>query len=69
MNFSYSKLRGKMRECGYTQAQLAETIGIDCSTLSAKLNNKAVFTKKEIVLICELLKITNDELASYFFAE
>ena len=48
MQNDYSKLLGRMKECGMTQEALACAIGISESTLNLKLNNKGVFTQKEI---------------------
>jgi DNA-binding Xre family transcriptional regulator len=69
MAFNYSKLRGRIRECGLTQAQLAESIGIHEGTLSAKLNNQNYFTTSEIDAICKVLKIARNDIPHYFFAE
>lgn len=69
MNFNYSKLRGKIRECGLTQKQLAEAIHISKATLSAKLNGQFAFTQKEILSIGAELNIPKNELGDYFFAE
>ena len=68
MKFNYSKLLGKMKECGFTQAKLAATIGINDGTLSAKLNNKFYFNGNEIFEICEALSIAMEEIGEYFFA-
>lgn len=69
MSYNYSKLLGRIRECGLTQRNLAETIHINPATLSAKLNGKNAFTTPEIVGICKTLNIQNDEIVAYFFAE
>ncbi len=69
MIFNHSKLLGKIRECGFTQETLAESIKINVSTLNAKLNNKNRFTTSEIQNICRLLNIANEEIGLYFFAE
>lgn len=69
MRFNYSKLLGRMRECGVTQERLADFIGIAPTTLSAKLNNKGNFTTIEIDCICKVLDISKDEIGIYFFAE
>lgn len=66
---NYAKLLGKIRECGLTQADLAEKIGIHKGTLSAKLNNQFSFTIKEMLAIGEVLEIPQGELGDYFFAE
>lgn len=68
MKFNHSKLLGRIRECGFTQEQLAEAIGISKNTLSAKLNNQFYFTAKEIYAICEILNIPVSEISEYFFA-
>jgi transcriptional regulator with XRE-family HTH domain len=69
MAFNYLKLRGRIREKGYTQRDVANAIGKTTGTLSDKLNNKATFTMKEVDDICKLLDIPNEEIGNYFFAE
>lgn len=68
MKFNYSKLLGRMRECGFTQEQLAKAIGINKATLSAKLNNRFSFSQEEILAICKQLNIHVDEIGAYFYA-
>ena len=68
MKFNYSKLLGRIRECEYTQAALADAIGISKVTLSAKLNNQYYFTQGEIIAICKVLNIPHKEIPLYFFA-
>lgn len=69
MEFDYSKLLGRIKECGYTQETLASKIGITVSSMSLKLNNKANFKQKEIRLICKALKIPACEIGVYFFTQ
>ena len=68
MKFNYSKLLGRMRECGFTQETLADAIGKTKGTLNAKLNNQYNFTQSEIVAICNVLNIPFKEIPQYFFA-
>lgn len=68
MKFNYSKLLGRMRECGFTQEQLAKAIGINKGTLSAKVNNRFSFSQEEILAICKLLNIPVCEIGEYFYA-
>ena len=68
MQFDYSKLLGRIRECGFTQETLAKHIGIAKSSMCLKLNNKANFTHPEVFLICEALKIEISKIGVYFFA-
>ena len=68
MKFNYSKLLGRIRECGFTQEQLAKAIGIHKGTLSAKLNSQNYFTSAEIIARCKVLKIAIEDISLYFFA-
>ena len=67
--FDYSKLLGRMRELGYTQEKLAKAIGINESTLNAKLNNKGYFNNHLIDKICEVLDISKMDIGSYFYVK
>lgn len=66
--FNYSKLLGRIKECGFTQAKLAKAIGISKTTLSVKLNNLFSFTSEEILAICKVLDIPTNEIGAYFYA-
>mgnify|MGYP000686358464 CR=1 FL=1 len=61
----YSKLRGRIKECGYTQKSLAEAIEISESHFSQKLTGNYPFTQKEI---CDALKISVSEIGAFFFS-
>lgn len=67
MLFDYSKLKGKIKEKGLTQEELANKIEIDKSTLSLKINNQSVFTQEEIFKIINILEIAPEEIEEYFF--
>ena len=67
MLFDYSKLKGKIKEKGLTQEELANKIEIDKSTLSLKINNQSVFTQEEIFKIINILEISPEEIEEYFF--
>lgn len=67
MAFDYSKLLGRIKECGFTQESLAKHIGIAESSMCLKLNNKANFRHNEMFLICKALKIEISEVGVYFF--
>ena len=69
MLYNYSKLLGRIKECGYTQEKLALEIGRDKSSISAKLNGRSSFTTKEIDSICRALDISNSEIVDYFFTK
>ncbi len=67
MKFNHSKLLGRIRECGFSQAALAKAIGISKGTLSAKLNNQNYFTSVEMIAICNVLNIAVKDIHLYFF--
>lgn len=69
MAFDYSKLLGRIKECGFTQETLAKEVGISKGTMSLKLNNKANFGQVEIFAICVALKIPTHEIGAYFFTK
>lgn len=64
----YSKLCGRIKECGYTQKSLAKVIEISESHFCQKLSGKYPFTQKEIDKICDELKISVDEIGAFFFS-
>ena len=67
VQFDFSKLLGKIKECGYTQETLADVIGMHLSTLNKKLNNGSYFTTVEICRICDVLGIVANEIGIYFY--
>lgn len=69
MPYNYSKLLGRIKERGYTQGKLADEIGRNKSSMSAKLKGKSAFTTDEIDGICKILDISNVEIGAYFFAK
>lgn len=67
--YDYSKLKGRMKEKGFTQEGVANHINKNKSTLSLKLNNQSLFVQDEISDIVELLDIPGEEIKEYFFKE
>lgn len=65
--FDYCKLRGRIKEKGYTQEELAKKTLISSSTFSQKLNNNGVFSQNEIQKICNILMISSEDIPKYFF--
>jgi hypothetical protein len=61
------ELKRKIKEEGYTYAELAVEIGMGANTLSDKLNGKSTFTIDEVQLIVEILDIDPREIPKYFF--
>ena len=65
--FNHSKLRGKIVEVYKTNALFASDMGLSGQAISMKLNNKCDFTQSEIFKATELLSISPDDVAKYFF--
>lgn len=69
MQMSYAKLRGKIKEVFGTQDAFANAIGLDCSSVSAKLNNKTEWTRSQIIKSCHALGIPVENAPEYFFCQ
>lgn len=67
MGFDYSRLLGRIKECGFTQKTLAEHIGITEGSMCLKLNNKSNFKHCEMLSICDALGVDTASVGSYFF--
>ena len=65
--FDYSKLKGKAREKGLRQKDIAVAANISSVTYSQKLNNHSLFTQGEIQAIAGVLSIGPSEIGEYFF--
>jgi len=57
----------KTTEREISQVELAEKIGIDPATLSAKVNNKRPFTVAEVEAITDILKLSVKDRNAIFF--
>ena len=57
-----------MYERNITQIELSERLGIDRGTLTSRFNNDGfTFRLKEIYLIIEILKLSEEDIKSIFF--
>ena len=65
--FDYSRLLGKIKEKGLTQASLAKLVGLSESTFNLKLANKRAFKQEEIVKTCSALDVSLENIPLYFF--
>ena len=64
---NYNDLRGRIRDCGLTQKELATRIGISEGQMNRKLAGDFVFRQDEIEKITRLLNIGATEIGRYFF--
>lgn len=65
---SYNKLRGKIKEVFGPQDSFASALGMNPSTLSAKLTGKTDWNRREVELACQVLGIPMEEMHLYFFS-
>lgn len=67
MATNMDKLKGKLKENRLTQAELAQKIGMDASTLQRKLNSDGLkFTVGEVHDMAAVLKLTANECKQIF---
>ena len=66
--FTYSKLRGRIREKYGSESRFAEAVNITTVTMSRKLNGKTQFSADDIKEWCDKLDISIEEIGLYFFA-
>ena len=67
IKFDYSSLRGEIVRLFGTISNFCEQNDISNKNMSAKLNNKAGFSQRDIIQIKGILNIPDTELGKYFF--
>lgn len=63
---TYTKLRARMREYGWTCADLAEVFGITPQAISNRMSGRHPWNIAEIYKILDLLMIPHHEMYLYF---
>lgn len=66
---TYGRLREVIKQKYKTSDAFATALGMNRSTLSAKLNSKNGWTSSEIEVVCKLLDIPMALVPEYFFYE
>ena len=64
----YSGLYGKLKQNSLTQKEVATELGITANSLYLKLSGKSPFRTSEIVRLCKILHIDENEIGRYFFS-
>ena len=65
--YNLNKLKGRIVEMFGTQRNFAKAMGMSERTLYLKLDNQVDWKQTDIVKACELLEISKEEIAEYFF--
>lgn len=63
----FLKLRGRIKEKGFSEQNFAKQINLSRTSLSLRLNGKAAWNLPEMKKVCKLLSIPDSEVAEYFF--
>lgn len=63
-----NKIKGRMRELGITQADVAKFLNVAQPTVNQKINNIRPFDLDEAEKFSNLLGIDTCEFGAYFFA-
>lgn len=56
-----NKIKAKIVECGMTQGDVAQIIGISANSFSRKLLGKRDFLLSEVIALCSVLNLDNPE--------
>lgn len=67
MNVNVGKFKEKLYNSGISQKELAKMIGISENNLSLKVNGKTRLFTDEVIKMCEILGIEDDEERSKIF--
>ena len=62
-------LKGKIIAAGYTQRTLAPLLNMSENTLSKKVNGQTAFDTDEVMHLCDLLHIDDNEEKAYIFLQ
>lgn len=63
-----AQLKNVIRESGMKKTYIAKEMGITNQSLHNKLSNRREFKASEIIKLCDLLSISNEERDHIFFA-
>ena len=67
MTYNYSKLNGRIVEICGSSREFAKQMGLSERTVSLKLNNNVPFKQTDIEKAKEVLKLSDNDIQSYFF--
>ena len=60
-------LREKIDTCGFKLGYVAKQVGVSYQAFLKKLNNETEFKTSEVMILKELLHLTDDEVMEIFF--
>lgn len=63
-----NKLKGAIMSAGFTQAEIADKIGISSTAMNNKITNKSRFKADEVQKLTQILGLSRSESDLIFFA-
>ena len=63
-----NKIKGRMKELGIVQSDVAKRLKLAEATVSLKLNGKRPMDLDEARELAEMLDISNEQFGAYFFS-
>ena len=63
------RLRALFRECGMYDFEVSQASGISQPTLNRRMNGYKPWTADEIIALCRLFNIPQEQVGYYFFPE
>lgn len=64
-----NKLKKKIKKSGLKKCFICEKLGISMHTLDNKISGKSEFKQSEIMILKDLLHLTEEEALEIFFAQ
>lgn len=62
----YAKLKGRIREMGFTYAKVAKELGLRRESFGRKLAGKTAFSVPQAFAICDMLEIPREDMHIFF---
>ena len=69
INYDYTMLTKLIKDRGYNHTEVAMLSGMSKGVFSLKINNKLSFSQKDILALCEVLRIPKTKVYEYFFTK
>ena len=66
---AYRKLWRRLEDYDYTIPLLAEKLGVCMETMRTRFSGKSDWRKSEVLAICQLAEIKQEEIGEYFYPE
>ena len=69
MAYNYGKLRGRIVEICHTQREFAKQMELSERSITLRMHGKIAWDQKDIAKALDVLKLSERDIRTYFFAE